>query len=184
MLPFSLNSYCVSPYLWKKKLLTKLNVAPTQLHSNSWAFIRGFIILCSQLDISPTVEVFFYFFEIKHYGRQLWASLNSIPGRGLLTLFQSFYKNFKGQFIKVRTSAEDPSLLDGFPLYWSPNPWFQIARCLEDLSPRERGIFEFLEYLKVVFDTPTLLTKEYLLGALKAYIGIPPFLALPFEKKP
>ena len=121
------------------------------------------------------MEVFLYFFELKHSGRHLWVSLNDVPGRGLLTLFQSSYKNFKGRFVKVHASAEDSSLLDGSPLYWSPNPRFLSARHLEDLSLRERGICEFLENLKVVFDTPTLWTKEYLPGALKAYIGIPLF---------
>jgi len=150
-------------------------VAPTQLHSNSWAFIRGFIILCSQLSILRTVEVFFYFFEFKQFGRQLWDSLNNLPGRGLLTLFQSSYKNFKGRFIKVCASVGDPSLLDGFPLYWSPNPRFQSSQRLDDLFPKERGICEFLEKFKVVFDTPKLLTKEYLSGALKTYIVIPLF---------
>ena len=61
--------------------------------------------------------------------------------------------------------------MDGFPLYWTPNPRFQSAPHLEDLPPRYQGIGEFLVNLKVIFDTPTLLTKEYLLDALKAYIG-------------
>jgi len=109
-------------FILEKELLTELNVAPAHLHLNSWAFIRGFIILCSQLDISPVVEVFLYFFEAKPSGHQLWVSLNSAPERGLLTFFQSYYKQFKCRFIEVRASAGDPSLLDGFPLYWSPNP--------------------------------------------------------------
>ena len=101
----------------------------------------------------------FIFFEFKQFGRQLWASLNCVPRRDLLTLFQSSYKIFKGRFIKVCASIGDSSLLDGFPLYWSPNPYYQSSRRLEDLSPRERGICKFLEDLKVVFRTSTLLTK-------------------------
>jgi len=161
--------------IYEKELLTELNVASAQLHPNNWAFIRGFIILCSQLGILPTMEVFFYFFEFKQSSWQLWASFNGVSGRGLLTLFQSSYKKFKGQFIKVHALVGDSSLLDGFPLYWSSHPRFQSARQLEDLFPRERGICEFMENLKVVFDTPTLLTKEYLPSFLKAYIGIPFF---------
>jgi len=72
--------------IFEKELLIELNVAPAQLHPNSWAFIRGFIILCSQLDISPTVKVFLHFFTAKHLGCQQWVSLNGGPGRGLLTL--------------------------------------------------------------------------------------------------
>ena len=113
---------CLPLSIFEKELLTKLNVAPAQLHPNSWAFIWGFIILCSQLSILPTVEVFFYFFELKHSGRQLWASLNGSPGRGLLTLFQSSYKKFKGRSIKVCASAENPSLLDGFLCIGRPIP--------------------------------------------------------------
>jgi len=100
------------------------------------------------------------------------------PGRGLLTLFQSLYKNFKGKFVKVLASTGDPTLLDEFPLYWTPKPKFQGARHLEDLSPKDQGIGEFLTSLKVVFDISFLLTKEYLLGALKAYSGTPHFLPL------
>lgn len=74
-------------------------------------------MLWSKLEISSIVEVFFYFFEFKQSGRQLWASLNGVPGRVLPPLIQSFYKNFKGRFIKVCASIGDPSLLDGFPLY-------------------------------------------------------------------
>jgi len=157
-------------------------VAPSQLHPNSWAFIWGFIILCSKLGISPTVEVFFYFFEFKQYGRQLWASLNGVSGRGMFTFFQSSYKNFKGQFIKVCASVGDPTLLDGFPLYWSPNPRYQSARRLEDLSPRERGICEFLENLKVVFDTSTLLTKEIPFGFSQGLYWYTLFLSPAFER--
>jgi len=36
---------------FEKGLLTLLNVAPTQLHTNSWTFVRAFSILCSGLGI-------------------------------------------------------------------------------------------------------------------------------------
>jgi len=97
--------------IFEKELLTEVNVPPAQVHTNSWAFIRAFLILCSQLDISLTMEVFLYFFEAKHSGRQLWVSLNGVPGRGLLTLFQSSYKNFKGRFLKIRASTGDSRVL-------------------------------------------------------------------------
>jgi len=32
--------------VFEKELLTELNVAPSQLHPNSWAFVRAFSILC------------------------------------------------------------------------------------------------------------------------------------------
>jgi len=103
--------------IFEKALLTKLNIAPAQLHPYSWAFISTFIILCAQFGISPSVEVFLYFFEAKHVSTKLWVSLNVAPGRALLTLFQSSYKNFKGKFVKVQASTGAPTLLHEFPLY-------------------------------------------------------------------
>ncbi|AES78524.2 hypothetical protein MTR_7g032790 [Medicago truncatula] len=46
--------------LFEMDVLRLLNVAPTQIHPNSWAFIRGFEILCDALDmivgISPNSQ--------------------------------------------------------------------------------------------------------------------------------
>jgi len=47
---------------FEKDLLTMLNVAPAQLHPNSWGFVRAFQILCAGLDINPTIPMFLYFF--------------------------------------------------------------------------------------------------------------------------
>ena len=104
---------------------------------------------------------------------KLRVSLNGAPRRALFTLFQSSYKNFKGKFVKVRASTRNPTLLDGFPLYWTREPKFQSAWRLEDLSPKDQGIYQFLLSLKVVFDTSYLISKGYILGALKAYTSTP-----------
>jgi len=94
-----------------------VNVAPDQLHLNSWAFVRAFAIPCCSLGLTPSVDVFFYFFEVKDPGKKLWVSFNGAAGRVLLTLFQQSYKRFKKNFFKVRSNRRDPYLLDGFPLY-------------------------------------------------------------------
>ena len=39
---------------FERELLTELNTAPAQLHPNSWAFVRGFQILCGYLGILPS----------------------------------------------------------------------------------------------------------------------------------
>jgi len=75
-------------YNFAKELLTEINVAPAQLHPNSWAFVQGFSILCTHFGHLPFVEVFLYFFEAKRLGRQLWVSFNEVAGRALLSLFQ------------------------------------------------------------------------------------------------
>jgi len=55
-------------YNFEKELLTEINVAPAQLHPNSWAFVQGFSILCTHFGHLPSVEVFLYFFEAKCLG--------------------------------------------------------------------------------------------------------------------
>jgi len=137
---------------------------------NSWVFVQGFSILCHHFGHLPSVEVFLYFFEAKHLGRQLWVSFNGVAGRVLLSLFQQSYKSFKGKFFKI--CCNDPTLLDGFPLYWTEEPRFQNPRRLEDMPQREQEVCIFLSNLKVVFDTVTLIKHEYCPTRLKAYIGI------------
>jgi len=61
-------------------LLTEVNVALTQLHPNSWAFVRAFEILCNHLRHPPSVDVFLYFFEAKNSGKKLWMSFNGWQG--------------------------------------------------------------------------------------------------------
>lgn len=53
-------------------VLWLLNVAPTQLHPNSWGFIIGFKILCRALHMSRRIGVFFSFFEIIGKGKSSW----------------------------------------------------------------------------------------------------------------
>ena len=122
---------------FERTVLTEVNVAPAQLHPNSWAFVKAFAILCCSLSLTPSVDVFLYFFEVKDPGKKLWVSFNGVAGRVLLTLFQQSYKGFKKNIFKVRSNRRDPSLLDGFLLYWTEKPNLQRAQSLEDLSPQE-----------------------------------------------
>ena len=71
-------------YNFEKEFLTEINVTPAQLHPNSWAFVRGFSILCTHFGHLPSVEVFLYFFEAKHLGRQLWVSFNGVVGESIV----------------------------------------------------------------------------------------------------
>ena len=50
---------------FERELLTELNIAPAQLHPNSWAFIRAFQILCAHLLLPASVDVFLFLFEAK-----------------------------------------------------------------------------------------------------------------------
>jgi len=92
---------------------------------------------------SQSVDVFLYFFKVKNPGIKLWMSFNGVAGKVLLTLFQQSYKGFKGKFFKICCSKHDPTLLDGFPLYWVEKSRLKKPRSLEDLASQEREVCEF-----------------------------------------
>jgi len=123
---------------FERALLTEINVAPAQLHPNSWAFVRAFSILCNHFGHSPSVDVFVHFFEAKSPGKNLWVSFNGVARRVLLTLFQQSYKGFKGKFFRVCCIDHDRTFLDGFPLYWVRKLEFKKPRTLEELTPHDR----------------------------------------------
>ena len=158
---------------FEKGLMTTLNVAPAQLHPNSWAFIRAFHILCKGLGIQPTPAMFLYFFELKSgSSRSVWYSLSGAGGRGLLTLYQSSYKGFRGAFVKILAPEHNPTLLEGFPLYWTKSLVLKRARPFEELDPADqRGCAE-LEGLEVIFNIRKILDLEYREVDLKLFIGI------------
>ena len=52
---------CLPLYNFEKELLTEINVAPAQLHPNSWAFVRGLSILCTHFGLFSTYGGLFIF---------------------------------------------------------------------------------------------------------------------------
>ena len=126
------------------------------------------------------MDVFLHFFKAKSLGKKLWVIFNGVAGRVLLTLFQQSYKGFKGKFFKVCCSAHDPTLLDGFPLYWVEKLKFKKPRGLEELTPPNRELRQLLASLGAVFNTAQLIKHEYNALALKSYIGIDLYLLLEF----
>ena len=85
----------------ERTLLTEVNVAPAQLHSNSWAFVRAFTILCCSLGLTPSVDTFLYFFEVKDPGKNLWVNFNDVAGRVLLMLFQQSSRITSSKFTAI-----------------------------------------------------------------------------------
>jgi len=162
---------CLPFSQFERALLTEVNVAPAQLHPNSWAFVRAFTILCDYFGHPPSVDIFLYFFEAKKPGKKLWLSFNGVARRVLLTLFQQSYKGFKKKFLKICCNIHDPTLLDDFPLYWVEKPGVKKPRSLEDLTPSDHEAGQLFSSLGVVFDTAKLIKLEFFVKALKSYIG-------------
>ena len=156
---------------FERELLTKINTAPAQLHPNSWAFVRGFQILCRYLGIPSSVDAFLHFFEVRKQGKSLWMSFSGVAGRIILTLFQNSFKGWKGKFFKVRVTKYDPTALEGFPLYWTDKPITIKALSLDQLDPADRNVCKALAGLGVVFDTAKLIANEFNAHGLSTYFG-------------
>ncbi|KOM38015.1 hypothetical protein LR48_Vigan03g139700 [Vigna angularis] len=126
-------------------VLRTLNVAPSQLHPNSWGYVQAFGLLCRALGIRPTVGLFLYFFRCRPGATKGWVSLISEPGNALLELYLQSYRNFKEKFFKVSiTEVGRRYFFDGegnprFPLYWTQDPlrftsWSEDKMTIEELE--------------------------------------------------
>jgi len=134
---------------FERELVTELDIAPAQLHPNSWAFVRAYQIICAHLGHPASIDVFLFLFEAKKPGDRLWVSLNGIAGRSIISIFQQFYKDWKGKFVRVCRHDRDPTLLDGFPLYWvnkgkkESKDNFRRARSPEKMRELDKDLCNF-----------------------------------------
>ncbi|MED6133968.1 hypothetical protein PIB30_033102 [Stylosanthes scabra] len=147
-------------------VLRQLNCAFSQIHPNSWGFIRAFEVLMEYLQEEPSLGLFFYLFQAKGVERGVWVTLSSHQGRTVFFLFKATYRDFKNLYIKVRSSENvmpfflDENLSQKFPLYWCRKP----VQCLgvEELSERDPGISFLFENLRggKILTTSVLLKWE------------------------
>ncbi|MED6210648.1 hypothetical protein PIB30_066177 [Stylosanthes scabra] len=130
-------------------VLNQLKCAPTQIHPNAWAFVRGFEILMEYLGVDPLLEVFFSYFQAKGVRQGGLVTLNSVQGKALFGLYRQSYKDFKEMFVKVTCSEDqfpfylDEYGLERFPLYRYPEP-VQILG-MNKVNKESLKIIEFLE---------------------------------------
>ncbi|KOM29430.1 hypothetical protein LR48_Vigan682s000400 [Vigna angularis] len=104
------------------------NVAPAQLHPNSWAAMQAFLAMCLAMGVTPTIPVFFHYFEVRPPPQGGWVSLTSVRDRTLFCPFSDSLKNFKHHYFKVIIDAVDRhEFYDSarnplFPFYWTRVP--------------------------------------------------------------
>jgi len=108
------------------------------------------------------------------------VSFSGIAGRIILSLFQNSYKGWKGKFFRVCCAKQDPTALDGFPLYWIEHPKLLKPKALDELSSADRGLCEALAGLGIVFDTLKLIACDYNVYTLSNYFGREAHSLLPF----
>lgn len=73
-------------------VLKFLNVAPSQIQPNSWAFIKCFEILCEALGVESSVGVFFHFYGTKGVDKLSCVSISAHPGKKLFPTYASSFK--------------------------------------------------------------------------------------------
>lgn len=80
-------------------VLRILNMAPTLLHSNRWAAMQAFRVLCSYSLVSAMPKLFLHYFCSCPQEKAQWMSLIQLPKRPFFSPFT--YKNFKIGYFKV-----------------------------------------------------------------------------------
>lgn len=80
------------------------------------------------MNITPTLSLFFSFFELKGAKKGGWVSLSGISGKSFLQAYTTNYKGFKDKFLRVKSGEKCYEImysLDNnyhFSIYWSDNP--------------------------------------------------------------
>ncbi|XP_029128019.1 uncharacterized protein LOC114916124 isoform X2 [Cajanus cajan] len=134
-------------------ILRILNVAPTQLHPNSWASMQAFWSLCKFTHVKATFSLFLFHYYCRPAEQIKWVSLARVPSRRLLKPFTSSYKKFKVGFFKVCIHLSGQSyFFDNhntplFPFYWTRTPLRYDILPHSFLTPGELSDFSFLESL-------------------------------------
>ncbi|QCE11731.1 hypothetical protein DEO72_LG10g2967 [Vigna unguiculata] len=154
-------------------VLRALNVAPTQLHPNSWAYLQAFCILCKSLYLEPTPYAFLYFYDTRPQRPTTWLSLISRPNISRMDAFSQSFKHFKDGYFKVVVKEGGKSHflnVDGstkFPFSWTNNPSRYKDMGVEELSASDREVVGVL--LKFVDKLPTK-------GLVRVYNSVHPII--------
>jgi hypothetical protein len=137
-------------------LLHTLNVAPIQLHPNSWGFAKAYQIICLSLGLTPSIGVLFSFYHIKSFTADRLVSLCALPHRALFALYANNFKHYQDSFYTVRGGPNcqdvmyDSDETPLFPFYWSPNPRLIKGPDVDNLSSFEMETVVFLNSFDVL----------------------------------
>jgi hypothetical protein len=149
---------------FQREVLRWTKLSPTQIHPNSYAFMRDFELLCDYLRIPASKNVFFSFFTVQR-GTD-WVSFRQT--QKMFEIFAGKVRNFKERFILIRPSsaAALDNLLEAtkdgeqerhpfFNLCWSQDHFAyelkDFGRTVATLSDEEKGLrqqlWSFIESL-------------------------------------
>ena len=127
-------------------VLRILNIAPTQLHPNSWAILQVFRILCQIFSLKPTLGSFLYYYNMHPSTRVSWLSLSSRPRNVRFAAYTTSYKNFKENYFNIFVEPDSRDLFynaDGttkFSFHWMEKPNQLGSWLWKSLSPFDKEI--------------------------------------------
>lgn len=103
------DEYFTWPFTdFESNLLKTLNINPFKLRLNGQGFIKAFELVYDMVDITPTLGLFFSFFELKGEKKGGWVSLSGILGKSFLQAYTTNYKGFKDNFFLVKSGERCP----------------------------------------------------------------------------
>jgi len=143
-------------------VLRALNVAPTQFHPNSWAYMQAFRVLCQSLYLQPSPHAFLYFYDTRPRQPTTWLSLVSCPSINRFDAFSQSFKHFKDGHFKVVVKEEVRSHFlnaDGstkFPFSWTGSPSRYKDMGTDELSVVDKEVVEVLMKFTDKFPTKGL----------------------------
>jgi len=154
-------------------VLRALNVAPTHLHPNSWAYMQAFRVLCQSLYLQPSPYAFLYFYDTRPRQPTTWLSLISHPSISRLDAFSQSFKHFKDGYFKVVVKEEGKShFLNAywstkFPFSWTGTPSRYKDMGTNELSAGDKEVVETL--MKFTDKLPTK-------GLVRVYNSVHPII--------
>ncbi|MED6161063.1 hypothetical protein PIB30_057198 [Stylosanthes scabra] len=116
---------------FEQDVLFECRVAPTQLHSNSWGFMKAFQSVCWYLQLDLSLRAFFYFFHLTRpfsQKKSRWDSFRAREGRRIFSLYEESFHDFKNYYFKARAVEEFRPFFENergeyqFRLYWYSGP--------------------------------------------------------------
>ncbi|RDX94949.1 hypothetical protein CR513_22593, partial [Mucuna pruriens] len=132
----------VCEWVTERAVLRALNIAPTQLHPNRWAFMWTFELLSEEMDREPSLSIFFWFFSLRWVKKSrstgmIWrtrkgslSDLNRLPILSYSKLVTNKGYSIKDLVaLKMRSSRSTTSTVGGAVTEASP---LSIARPVQE----------------------------------------------------
>ncbi|MED6200862.1 hypothetical protein PIB30_089433 [Stylosanthes scabra] len=87
---------------FQREVLTRCQVAASQLHLNGWGFLRTFERVCLHFGFRPSWRIFLYTYQLHAPPpRNGFLSLWAYQGRRLFDAFEESIQEFKWHYFKV-----------------------------------------------------------------------------------